>query len=373
MTQPLRGVKVLDFSTLLPGPLCTLLLAEAGADVIKVERPVHGDEMRSYKPKLGSDSANFALLNRGKRSVALDLKSAEAIEALEPLVRDADVLVEQFRPGVMGRLGLGYGVLSALNPRLIYCSITGYGQHGPRAQDAAHDLNYVASTGMLSLSCGGDGAPALPPALIADIAGGAYPAMINILLALRQREQTGRGTFLDIAMADNLFTLQYWGLGDGWRGTWPTPGSGLVTGGSPRYRIYRTSDGQYLAAAPIEDKFWSNFVRLIGLEEDALASLSAHDAIARVAEVIARHPACVWEQRFRGQDVCTARVVSLDEACRDPHFTARGLFSRSVTSGTREQMPALPVPVTNAFRGENLTAPAPVRDTGSDSLPAWKN
>ena len=199
MSQPLAGITVLDFSTLLPGPLAGLILAEAGARVIKIERPGQGDEMRSLEPKLGADSVNFALLNRGKRSIAIDLKAEGARNRLLPLIREADVLLEQFRPGVMDRLGLGYEALSSENPRLIWCSITGYGQSGPKAQVAAHDLNYIAETGMLGLSAGSDGAPVIPPALIADIAGGAYPAVINILLALQQRAQTGQGCRLDVS------------------------------------------------------------------------------------------------------------------------------------------------------------------------------
>src|SRR5438105_10344114 len=148
MTQPLAGVQVVDFSTLLPGPLCTLLMAEAGADVVKIERPNGGDEMRSYTPRFGDASVNFALLNRGKRSMALDLKSDEGLRAATDIACSADVVVEQYRPGVMDRLGLGYEALSSRNPRLIYCSITGYGQAGPLANQAAHDLNYLAETGM---------------------------------------------------------------------------------------------------------------------------------------------------------------------------------------------------------------------------------
>lgn len=234
--QPLAGVKVLDFSTLLPGPLATLILAEAGAEVIKIERPGRGDEMRSYVPKFGTDSVNFALLNRGKKSIAIDLKDAAARESLMPLIKEADVIVEQFRPGVMDRLGLGYDALAKVNPRIIYCALTGYGQHGPRAQVAAHDINYVAESGMLSLAAGADGAPVLPPALIADIGGGTYPAVINILLALRARDATGRGCKLDVAMGDNLFTFMYWCIGNGLAASqWPTPGGDLVTGGTARY------------------------------------------------------------------------------------------------------------------------------------------
>lgn len=359
MTQPLTGVKVLDFSTLLPGPLCSLLLAEAGAEVIKFERPGRGDEMRSYEPKVDADSANFVLLNRGKRSVAIDLKSPEALAQLLPLIREADVLIEQFRPGVMDRLGLGYVALADVNPRLVYCSITGFGQFGPRASQAAHDLNYVAASGTLSLTAGSDGAPVLPPALIADIAGGTYPAMINILLALRQRDHTGRGVHLDIAMADNLFTFQYWGLGNGALGEWPGTASELVTGGTPRYQIYRTSDGAFLAAAPLEDKFWGNFVTLVGLNASELAQMSPTQAIDAVAAALARHPISYWEDRFAGQDVCISRVVSLEEARHDPHFQARGLFERTVTTDAGATVTALPVPVDAAFRSTERTLSSP--------------
>jgi alpha-methylacyl-CoA racemase len=183
--QPLAGIKVIDFSTLLPGPLASLILLEAGAEVIRIERPGLSDELRDYEPRFGAASAAFALLNRGKRSIALDLKAKRATERLMPILCAADVLIEQFRPGVMARLGLGYEAIEAINPRLIYCSITGYGQSGPKAQSAGHDLNYMAETGLLHLAAGADGAPVVPPALIADIAGGSYPAALNILLALR--------------------------------------------------------------------------------------------------------------------------------------------------------------------------------------------
>ena len=193
--QPLEGVKVLDFSTLLPGPMCTLLLADAGADVIKIERK-DGDEMRAYTPKFGTDSVNFALLNRGKKSIVADLKSPATIKQIQALIAQADVLVEQFRPGVMDRLGLGYQAVATINPRLVYCSITGYGQTGPYAQVAAHDMNYQAQTGMVGLSGDADGTPGVPPVLTADLAGGAYPAVINILLGLRKRDREGVGCHL---------------------------------------------------------------------------------------------------------------------------------------------------------------------------------
>ena len=350
--QPLAGIRVLDFSTLLPGPLATLLLAEAGAEVIKIERPGTGDEMRSYEPKFGAASVNFALLNRGKRSVAIDLKAPGAVDRLLPLVKQADIVVEQFRPGVMDRLGLGYDALAKSNPRIIYCAITGYGQSGPRAQTAAHDLNYVADTGMLALAAGADGAPVPPAALVADIGGGTYPAVINILLALRERDRTGRGCKLDIAMADNLFAFQYWALGDGIAaGRWPAPGRALVTGGSPRYNVYRTRDDRFVAAAPLEEKFWREFCEVIGLPAESRSDAGRPDAVIRaVAERIRAKTADEWRTAFAGRDLCCNIVQSVAEALGDEHFVSRGVFDRRLTANNRS-IPALPLPVAPQFRG----------------------
>jgi crotonobetainyl-CoA:carnitine CoA-transferase CaiB-like acyl-CoA transferase len=369
--QPLSGVRVLDFSTLLPGPLATLVLAEAGAEVIKIERPGRGDEMRSYEPKLGADSANFALLNRGKRSVALDLKDPRAVARLMPLVAECDVLVEQFRPGVMDRLGLGYEQLKTLNPRLVYCAITGYGQSGPRAHDAAHDLNYVAESGLLGLAAGADGVPVVPAALVADIAGGAYPAVVNILLALRQRDLTGRGCKLDVAMADNLFTFMYWAIGSGLAaGEWPKPGAELVTGGSPRYRIYRTADDGFVAAAPLEEKFWAEFCAAIGLEEHLRDDARDPAAVTRaVAERIRARPAAHWRRAFAGRDACACVVKTVQEALADPHFVQRGLFARRLVAGARV-IPALPVPVAEAFRAAAIERGYPRLGEGNALLDA---
>ena len=368
--QPLEGIRVLDFSTLLPGPLATLILAEAGAEVIKIERPGRGDEMRSYSPAFGTDSVNFALLNRGKRSIAIDLKAPGAVEALKPLIASADIIVEQFRPGVMDRLGLGYEALRAINPKIVYCAITGYGQHGPKAETAAHDLNYVAETGMLSLTRGADGAPVLPAALVADIAGGTYPALFNILLALRQRDRTGNGCKLDIAMADNLFTLMYWGIGNGLAaGAWPKPGAELVTGGSPRYNIYRTRDGRFLAAAPLVDKFWARFCELLevpeGLCDDARDPAATGIAIAaRVGMRTAEELTAL----FAGEDVCCAIMAEVEDALRDPHFAARGVFARTIRAADKS-MTALPVPVADAFRAREPSAGYPELGEANGLLP----
>ncbi len=351
--QPLKGIKVLDFSTLLPGPMCTLMLAEAGADVIKFERSA-GDEMRAYTPKFGTDSVNFALLNRGKKSVVADLKSPDIIKQIQSLVRETDVLVEQFRPGVMDRLGLGYTALSKINPRLIYCSITGYGQTGPYSQIAAHDLNYQAQTGMLNLAGDDNGKPSLPPMLTADLAGGAYPATMNILLGLRKRDQDGSGCHIDVSMSDNLFPLMYWGLGNGWtENLWPTPGSDLVTGGSPRYQVYQTADNKYLACAPIEEKFWTNFLSVIGASELHHEQNTAL-VKASIAKIIAGQTATYWMEKFKRIDACVSEIVGLEQAVQDSHFKSRGLFERTIRSARDDgaSITALPTSVSKTFLAE---------------------
>jgi alpha-methylacyl-CoA racemase len=350
--RPLEGITVLDFSTLLPGPMATLILAEAGAEVIKIERPVRGEEMRSYQPKWGGDSINFALLNRGKKSVSLDLKDATDRAKLDSLIERADVIVEQFRPGVMARLGLDYETLERRNPRIIYCAITGYGQTGPKRNIAGHDLNYIGDTGLLALSMGDPERPVVPPALIADIAGGAYPAVMNILLALIRRSQTGRGCRLDIAMTDNLFPFMYWAIGNGLAaGQWAGNGSALVCGGTPRYRLYPTSDGRVIAAAPIEQKFWENFCDLIGLEPELRDD--SRDPIATtqaVAAIIRGQPAEVWRKRFDGRDCCCSIVTDLRQALNDPHFQSRSLFEHVLLNENGARLPALPVPISGQFR-----------------------
>lgn len=343
---PLQGILVLDFTTLLPGPLATLWMRQAGARVVKIERPPIGDEMREYEPKLGSTSVNFALLNAGKESLALDLREDADRARLEPLLERADVLVEQFRPGVMARLGLDYPRLCEINPRLVYCSITGYGQHGPRSGVAAHDLNYVAEAGMLSLA-----EPSVPGVLVADIGGGSYPALANVLLALLQRERTGQGAWLDVSMSDNLFPWMCWALGNGLAAErWPTPSGELLTGGSPRYNLYRAADGRYVAAAPLEDRFWTRFCELIGL--DASEVDDAGDPAgtrALIAERIAAKPSTAWRAAFDGQDVCCNVVSTLEEAFASSHFRERGLFSDTLHVDGRV-IPALPSPIVPSLR-----------------------
>ena len=250
----LEGIKVIDFSTLLPGPLASLFLAETGAEVIKIEKPDVGDEIRLSNPQWGEQSVSFSLLIRGKKSLSLDLKDPKNLKILMPILKEADIIIEQFRPGVMKRLGLDYESIKKINQDIIYVSITGYGLYGPKCMVAGHDLNYIGNAGLLSISMGRENDTVVPPALVADIAGGSYPAVINILLALRKRDLNKEGSYIDLSMTENLFPFMFWGLGSGFaHNKWPGNSDGVLSGGSPRYNIYKTSDGSYVAAAPLED------------------------------------------------------------------------------------------------------------------------
>ncbi len=370
MQQPLCGIRVLDFSTLLPGPMATLMLAQAGAEVIKIEPPSQGDDMRRLGPRFGKNGLYFSLLNQGKRSICLDLKAPDAIDRLTPLIARADILMEQFRPGVMQRLGLSYEAVSAINSRLIYCSITGYGQTGPLAAQAGHDLNYQAQTGMLALSAGADGRPGLPQGLIADIAGGTYPAVINILLALAARDKSGEGCHLDISMSGNLFPFMYWALGDGFaHQCWPQSSQTMFTGGSPRYQVYATADNRYLAAAPLEDRFWRHFCDLIQLAEEFCDdSINPQATTAAVSKLIKAHPATYWQACFENQDVCCCLVKSLQEVVEAGQFSGDLEVGSGLDDVEVGPVPSMPLPVDEQFRVNSAPRSSPDLAEGNGLL-----
>ena len=360
MTGSLRGLKVLDFSTLLPGPMATLFLAEAGAEVIKIERSETGEDMRYYPPIWGDSSVNFSLLNRGKKSVAVDLKNKIQREQLIPLIEEADIIVEQFRPGVMARLGLDYDSIKAINPKVIYCSISGFGQDGPKKNLAGHDINYIGDAGLLSLSMGAKDNPVVPPALIADIAGGSYPAVMNILLALRERDLTGKGCYIDIAMTDGVLPFLFWALGKtSASGINPENGNDRLTGGSPRYQLYATLDQRFIAAGPLEDKFWAAFVDAIGLSEKYRDdSLDPQETIRQVGLITQTRSATYWEPILKKADCCCSIVKNVDEALDDLQFKDRGVFDNTLVSQSGDKIPAVPIPITRILKSEEVSQKA---------------
>lgn len=323
---PLAGVKVLDLSTLLPGPMATLMLADAGADVVKLERPGRGDEMRHYVPTLGHASANYAILNRRKRAFEVDFKDSAQRNRVLELMAEADVVVEQFRPGVADRLGIGPEAAVEVNPRIIYCSINGYGTDESQACKAGHDLNYLAESGLLGVVRDGAGSPVLPVTVMADIAGGTYPAVMNILLALRRRDRTGRGSRINVSMAQNLQVLAYGYFATHQAGGgWPEPSAELLTGGSPRYNIYETRDGRHVAVAALEEKFWIRLTEIIGLPSEYVADDGREGEVKKaVAAAIASRTGEEWRHLLDGEDVCTTVVNTFAEGVEAGLVTVDG-------------------------------------------------
>ena len=357
----LEGIKVIDFSTLLPGPLASLFLAETGAEVIKIEKPGVGDEIRLSNPQWGEQSVSFSLLNRGKKSLSLDLKDPKNLKILIPILKEADIIIEQFRPGVMKRLGLDYESVKKINQDIIYVSITGYGQYGPKSMVAGHDLNYIGNAGLLSISMGRDNDTVVPPALVADIAGGSYPAVINILLALRKRDLNKEGSYIDLSMTENLFPFMFWGLGSGFaHNKWPGNSDGVLSGGSPRYNIYKTSDGSYVAAAPLEDRFWNKFCEAIELPKKFIKMQNDQEkVIQEIRKIIGQKEKNYWLDVFNKADCCCSIVKSIEEAINDNHFKARKVFENKIINNLGEEIPALPIPVDMQFRKDQKRASAP--------------
>jgi alpha-methylacyl-CoA racemase len=309
----LAGVRVLDLTRLLPGGYCSLLMADLGADVIKFEDTRAGDYLRWAAPRYegaepSAGGAMFIALNRGKRSVRIDLKSDSGREVLLRLVRGADVLLESFRPGVMERLGVGWERLREENPRLVYCAITGYGQEGPLAGRAGHDLNYLARIGMLAL---GEGAPAAPGGQIADVGGGALTAAFATLAALRSRDRTGEGQFVDVSMADGALAWLAMVAGRYFAdGTAPVPGE--LTGGLICYRPYRCADG-WVTLGALEPKFWRAWCEGVGRVDLVERQF---DATARdeVAAVFLERTRAQWEAFGAEHDCCVEPVLEVGEA-----------------------------------------------------------
>ena len=357
----LEGIKVIDFSTLLPGPLASLFLAETGAEVIKIEKPDVGDEIRLSNPQWGEQSVSFSLLNRGKKSLSLDLKDPKNLKILIPILKEADIIIEQFRPGVMKRLGLDYESIKKINQDIIYVSITGYGQYGPKSMVAGHDLNYIGNAGLLSISMGRENDTVVPPALVADIAGGSYPAVINILLALRKRDLNKEGSYIDLSMTENLFPFMFWGLGSGFaHNKWPGNSDGVLSGGSPRYNIYKTSDGSYVAAAPLEDRFWNKFCEAIELPKKFIKMQNDQEkVIQEIRKIIGQKEKNYWLDVFNKADCCCSIVKSIEEAINDNHFKVRKIFENKIINNLGEEIPALPIPVDMQFRKDQKRDSAP--------------
>lgn len=328
MAGPLSSLKVLDFSALLPGPFGTMVLADLGADVLRIESPTRPDMVRMLPPMDEGVSSVHAYLNRSKRSVAVDLKKPEGVEVIKRLVKDYDIVVEQFRPGVMARLGVGYDDLKAINPGLIYCSITGYGQDGPYSHRAGHDMNYLSIAGMTGYNGRRSSGPAPMAFQVADVAGGSCHAVMGILAAVIHRQHTGEGQHVDISMTDAAFSMHAL-----------TAPPALVGGGDPElertqlnggsfYDCYETSDGRWFSVAGLEPQFFMQFCNAIGRPDLSGKGLAmAPDVVAEVkagiSEAMKQKTFAEWQQVFADIDSCTEPVLTFSEACEHPQIKAR--------------------------------------------------
>lgn len=338
--KPLHGVRVLDLTRLLPGPMATMHLADMGAEVIKIEDPGLGDYARTMGPVRKEVSQFFIAVNRGKQGMRLDFKNAAQREEFLVMVETADVVVESFRPGVMDKLGVGWDTLKQRNPKLVMCAISGYGQDGPFSQMAGHDVNYVGLAGMLEQNVGPDGIPALPNLQIGDLLGGAEAAVQGILAALIGAKTTGQGRFVDVSMTDAVFAHNIMPLVavNNFGRTAP-PGRDLLTGGVPCYNVYRTSDGRFMAVGALELKFWEACCDVLGRPDlktrhwSLGQKVGGSDAMAVKAEldaIFAQESLAAWTERFATSDCCVTPILRADEALNHPLFTARGMIERKI-------------------------------------------
>mgnify|MGYP003588031598 CR=1 FL=1 len=323
--KALQGLKILDMSRLLPGPYCSMMLADFGADVIKVEDPQLGDYCRDFEPQIHGTSMWHLLLNRGKRSLTIDLRQPSGKELFLQLVQQADVVMEGYRPGVLDKLGVGYSAASKLNPRIIYCSITGYGKIGPYIYDAGHDLNYVSLAGITAMSGEKDGKPAIPGVLTSDMSAG-MQAAIAILIALRHRDQSGEGQEIDISLHNTALSLLPTAasclFGDS---SIAARGTHWFTGSQPNYNIYQTADNRYMAIGCLENKFWYNMcaaMQRLDLVDNIKQERLFESTIQELQREFATKTAAEWMQIFQGKDTCVTHVLSYAEAAQDPHCLA---------------------------------------------------
>ncbi|MGI8630624.1 MAG: CaiB/BaiF CoA transferase family protein [Solirubrobacteraceae bacterium] len=352
MTLPLEGLKVLDLSRLLPGGFCSLLLADFGADVIKVEDTGAGDYLRWSEPHYEgveptTASALFLALNRGKRSIRVDLKTDDGQAVLVRLARDADVLLESFRPGVLERLGVGYERLSQQNPGLVYCAITGYGQDGPNRDRAGHDINYLALNGILGLTGDADGPPVQSAAQIADLGGGALMALVGILVALRERERSGQGQIVDCSMFDGALSWLALLAAQALAGDRaPARGELALAGSLTCYRPYRCADGHVTLGA-LEPKFWTAFCTAVGRDDLLGAAFDppGSDAHRAVAEIFAGRTLEQWRRFASECDCCLEPVLDLDEVLISPLVAAREMVVELSQPGSQRPVRLLGLPL----------------------------
>jgi crotonobetainyl-CoA:carnitine CoA-transferase CaiB-like acyl-CoA transferase len=336
MHQALAGIRVLDLSRMLPGPFASMMLGDLGAEVIKVEEPRIGDPTRWSKPAIGKQSAAFLQVNRNKKSLALDLKQAAARDLFLRLAETADVVLEQFRPGVVDRLGVGYDALKPVNPRLVYCSLSGFGQTGPHRERSGHDMNYLALAGVLGLTTDERGKPVIPGVQVADLAGGMVAAFA-ILAALMARERTGQGQYVDVSMFDVMLAMLAIPAAHHFAGhRLEVGGKYALSGAYPFYNVYETSDGRHMTLGALEPKFWANFCRAVGREEWVARQFDdgerRENLFNELRALFKSRTQSEWIERMRDADCCCEPVLSISEAFAHAQTAAREMVAQIATT-----------------------------------------
>jgi len=365
---PLDGLRVLDLSRLMPGPLCTMILGDLGADVIKVEQPEIGDYARSAPPLLGNTGSAFLMLNRNKRSITLNLKKAEGQEILRKLAAKADVFVESYRPGVAERLGVGYQAISQVNERIIYCSISGFGQSGPYRDLVGHDLTYTAYSGAIGATGSKDGPPVIPAIQVSDIQAAMY-ATIAITAALYRREKAGKGEFIDISLMDAAVASMIMPMSFHLAGESIERGSSFLSGGAPFYNIYETADRKYVAIAPLEPKFWIELCSVLRLEKYQDKQLTSEAEANRIREDLAgifrQKTRDEWVKILNEREIPCAPIYDVREVLADPHVRSRKMiFEMETEAFGRLNQLATPIRVSHS----PLTAKSPPPRLGEHTL-----
>jgi crotonobetainyl-CoA:carnitine CoA-transferase CaiB-like acyl-CoA transferase len=362
VSGPLGHIRVLDLSRLLPGAFATALLGDLGAEVVKIEQPGTGDPMRGYEPLLGDSSAFHWVSDRNKRSVALNLRDPRGVEAVLRLAERCDVAIEGFRPGVADRLGIGYDALRAVNPALVYCSLSGFGAGGPLAAEAGHDINYVGRAGLVSVT-GVEGRPAIPGTQLGDL-GGALLGVAGLLAALVAAQQTGQGDHVDVALTDGAFALHSVALGPHFvTGHVPGAGTEMLTGGHPCYQLYTCADGRMLTVGALEPHFWRNLCVAVG-RADLEPTHTDPTALPVWRALFATRTRDAWLELLAGTDTCTGPVNDLAEAVADPQLRHREMVIEleHPTEGVQRQL-GTPIKLRERPGGVRTAAPALGADT----------
>jgi len=348
-TKPLAGIRVLDLTRLLPGPMCGLHLADLGADVIKIEDPGAGDYGRHRRADGTAGPAPvFSQINRNKRSLKLDLKQADGVQAFMDLAAEAQVVIEGFRPGVVARLGIDYPRVRAVNPAIVYCAISGYGQDGPLRDVAGHDINYCGYAGVLHQSGSRDGPPAVANFQIADLLGGTLSAVMGILAALLDAQRSGEGRYVDVAMTDCTLAHSVVPFARvTTEGEARPRGQDALSGGLPCYGVYETSDGGYMALGALEQKFWQAFCEAVArpdlIAHHLVSGETADRVRAEIAAIFKSASRDEWVERLAGADCCASPVLSPAEARQHPHLVARGMFVSGNDAGVESEQLAFPL------------------------------